>query len=261
MLSHNSKMKEYGLIGHPLGHSFSKKFFTDKFTSEGIDASYSNFDIPEIEMLRDIILEHPMLMGLNCTIPHKESVISLLDDTSEEAKEIGAVNVIKIQRDKKYRGGVMGDGIRLTGHNSDAIGFTQSILPLLKPNHQKALILGTGGASKAIKWGLEKLGIQCIYVSRNRGENRLAYKDITPDILRTHQLIVNCTPVGMFPHTQEAPQLPYEALTPDHILYDLIYNPEETVFLKKGKEAGAQTKNGLEMLRLQALAGWDIWTK
>ena len=254
-------MKEYGLIGHPLGHSFSKKFFTDKFYAEGIDASYSNFDIPKIEMLKDIILEHPMLMGLNCTIPHKESVIPLLDETSKEAQEIGAVNVIKIQRNEAFHGGIMGDRIKLTGYNSDVIGFTQSILPLLKPHHKKALILGTGGASKAIKWGLEKLGIECSYVSRSRGEDRLAYEDITTDIIRANLLIVNCTPVGMFPHTEEVPPIPYEALTPKHILYDLVYNPEETLFLKRGKEAGAQTKNGLEMLRLQALAGWDIWTK
>ena len=194
-------------------------------------------------------------------VPHKESVIPLLDETSKEAQEIGAVNVVKIQRNEAFHGGFMGDGIKLTGYNSDVIGFTQSILPLLKPHHKKALILGTGGASKAIKWGLEKLGIECSYVSRSRGEDRLAYEDLTTDIIRANLLIVNCTPVGMFPHTDEAPQLPYDSLTPQHVLFDLVYNPEETLFLKKGKAHGATTQNGIEMLRLQALAAWELWGK
>lgn len=261
MFPHYRKMKEYGLIGHPLGHSFSKKFFTDKFCREGIDASYTNFDIPHASMLMDIIQEHPNLVGVNCTIPHKESVMQILDKITPEAQEIGAVNVIKIRRSKEHGTGTPERGFRLIGYNSDILGFKQSIAPLLKASHKNALILGTGGAAKAVAVGLRQLGLTYTNVSRKPKEDHLTYEDITTATMNKFQVIVNCTPVGMFPHTDEAPQLPYEALTPQHLLFDLIYNPEETLFLKKGKEQGAATQNGMDMLRLQALAAWDIWTK
>ena len=254
-------MKEYGLIGHPLGHSFSKKFFTDKFLREGIDAAYTNFDITDARMLLDIIQEHPDLVGVNCTIPHKESVMRILDDISQEAQEIGAVNVIKILRPKGHSASTSGRDFKLIGFNSDIIGFKQSIAPLLNASHRNALILGTGGAAKAVAVGLRQLGLAHTYVSRRPKEGQLTYEDINAERIHDFQVIVNCTPVGMFPHTDEAPQLPYEALTPQHILFDLIYNPEETLFLKKGREKGATTQNGMDMLRLQALAAWDIWTK
>lgn len=254
-------MKEYGLIGHPLGHSFSKKFFTDKFCREGIDASYTNFDIPDASKLIDIIQEHPNLVGVNCTIPHKESVIRIIDHITPEAQEIGAVNVIKILRSNDLGTGTSGRNFKLIGYNSDIIGFKQSIAPLLNASHRNALILGTGGAAKAVAVGLRQLGLTYTYASRRPQKGHLAYEDINTERIHDFQVIINCTPVGMFPHTDEAPQLPYDSLTPQHILFDLIYNPEETLFLKKGREKGTTTKNGMDMLRLQALAAWDIWTK
>lgn len=253
--------KEYGLIGFPLGHSFSRKFFIEKFLKEGIDAEYLNFEIPDARMLRDIVRQHPKLQGLNCTIPHKEAIIPLLDEISPEAEKIGAVNVIAIKHDLQGLTAEKGDNFRLTGYNSDIIGFVQSIRPLLEPHHRKALILGTGGASKAVRCGLESLDIEPTFVSRKAKEGQLTYSDITPERLQEYTVIVNCTPVGMFPHVDEAPQLPYEALTSRHLLYDLIYNPEETLFLKKGAQAGATIKNGQEMLELQALASWDFWNR
>lgn len=254
-------MTEYGLIGFPLGHSFSRSFFTKKFADEGTDATYLNFEIPDINMLPDIINGHPNLKGLNCTIPHKEAVLALLDDVSEEAKEIGAVNVLKIQRGKGISKKFPGRDFHITGYNSDIIGFCESISPMLKPHHRNALILGTGGAAKAISIGLKKMGLTYRYVSRKGGQDRFTYVDITDDIMQEYQVVVNCTPVGMFPHTDDMPPLPYHALTDRHLLYDLVYNPEETLFLKLGAQAGAATKNGLDMLHLQAMAGWDIWSK
>lgn len=246
-------MDKYGLLGYPLKHSFSKDFFNQKFADENIDAIYVNFEIPTISLFQDIITENADLKGLNVTIPYKEKVISFLDEISEEARAIGAVNVIKVGR----RRGMP----YLTGYNSDVIGFTQSIEPLLESYHKKALILGTGGASKAVKYGLQQLGIETMLVSRREQANMLTYKQLTPDLLNEYKVIVNCTPVGMYPHTDECPDLPYEAISPDHLLYDLIYNPDETLFLQKGREQGAITKNGLEMLILQAYAGWEIWNK
>ncbi|MCD8304183.1 MAG: shikimate dehydrogenase [Prevotellaceae bacterium] len=240
----------YGLIGYPLGHSFSRAFFTEKFKREGIDAEYRNFEIEEAGMLVDIVRHTPGLRGLNCTIPHKQAIIPLLHSLSDEAREIGAVNVIK----------VCADG-RLKGYNSDIIGFTKSLRPLLQPHHKHALVLGTGGASKAICAGLTRLGLQWRYVSRSAREGCLTYQDITPEVLSQYEVIVNCSPVGMHPHTDEAPALPYAALTPRHLLYDLVYNPEETRFLSLGKEQGATVKGGLEMLHLQAIASWEFWHK
>lgn len=254
-------MKEYGLIGHPLGHSFSRAFFAEKFHAEGIDAAYLNFDISRLDMLADVLAQHPMLEGLNCTIPYKEAVLPFLDEVSSEAKRIGAVNVIKILRGDGLYSRFLGKGIRLIGYNSDVIGFMQSIAPLLKPIHKKALVLGTGGAAKAVCVGLTDLGVQYMQVSRKSTEGMLTYMDITEEIMHEYNVVVNCTPVGMFPHTNEAPLLPYEALTSEHLLFDLVYNPGETLFLKRGVEAGSAVMNGMRMLELQALAAWDVWTK
>ena len=240
-------MDKYGIIGFPLGHSFSRGFFTEKFAREGIDAQYLNFEIPDATMLKDVLRENPELRGLNVTLPHKQAVIPLLDELSDEAREIGAVNVIRVR-----------DG-RLKGFNSDIIGFTESIRSLLQPHHTKALILGTGGASRAIRVGLSRLGIEWIYVSRTPHENRLTYSDLTPEVMKEYSVIVNCSPVGMFPKVDEAPAIPYELLTPKHLLFDLVYNPEDTLFMKKGREQGAIVKNGLEMLHLQAIASWEFW--
>jgi shikimate dehydrogenase len=263
MLSHNGKMKECGLVGFPLGHSFSKKFFTDKFSREGIDARYDNFEIAHASQLRDIVAEHPNLEGLNCTIPHKEAIMAELDKVDTEAAEIGAVNVIKIQRISSPTLSFTDSGNKplLIGYNSDVIGFTQSISPLLKPHHKNALILGTGGAAKAIEYGLKKLGIACTHVSRKKKDNNISYDDLNAENIGHYHIIVNCTPVGMFPHTEEKPALPYEGITNKHLLYDLVYNPLETLFLKEGRLRGAATKNGMEMLELQALASWEIWNK
>ena len=240
-------MDKYGLIGFPLGHSFSRGFFTEKFAREGIDAEYVNFEIPDASMLLDVIRDNPELRGLNVTLPHKQAVIPLLDELSDEAREIGAVNVIRIR-----------DG-KLKGFNSDIIGFTESIKPLLQPWHKKALVLGTGGASKAICVGLKRLGIEWTYVSRTPREGMLTYSDLTAEVMQQYMVIVNCSPVGMFPKTGEAPNIPYELLTPKHLLYDLVYNPEETLFMQKGRAQDAIVKNGLEMLHLQAIASWEFW--
>ena len=244
-------MEKYGLVGYPLGHSFSKDFFNEKFKNEGIDAEYVNFEIPSVDRFPDIIAKNANLRGLNVTIPYKEKIISYMDELSEEARQIGAVNVVRLTERKGK--------LHLKGFNSDVIGFTRSIEPLLEPSHKKALILGTGGASKAVHYGLQKLGIECRWVSRDPQEGMLSYAQLTSRTLKEYTVIVNCTPVGMYPHTEECPPLPYEGIGSDHLLYDLIYNPEETLFLRKGKAQGAIVKNGLEMLLLQAYAGWDFW--
>ncbi|MCH5175760.1 MAG: shikimate dehydrogenase [Prevotellaceae bacterium] len=245
-------MDKYGLIGYPLGHSFSKRFFNDKFATEGIDAQYINFEIPSIEEFPRVIADNPELRGLNVTIPYKQQVMQYLDAISSEAEAIGAINVVKVEHS--------GDKTTLTGYNSDVIGFVNSLRPLMQPHHKKALILGTGGASKAIHYGLtEKLGLETLFVSRTSRKGVITYGDITAETLKEYEVIVNCTPTGMFPHIDECPPLPYEALTTDNLLYDLVYNPEETLFMKKGMEQGATVKSGLEMLLLQALAAWDFW--
>lgn len=244
-------MDKYGLIGYPLGHSFSQSYFNEKFQNENIDALYENFEIPSIENLPEIIETNPNLRGLNVTIPYKEKVISYLDVISPEAREIGAVNVIKVER--------KGKSTYLTGYNSDVIGFTRSIEPLIEKYHKKALILGTGGASKAINYGLKSLGLETVFVSRYRKPDTICYEDITPKVIKEYNVIVNCTPLGMFPHTDECPNLPYEAMNTQTLLYDLIYNPDTTMFMQKGAEHGATVKNGLEMLLLQAFASWEFW--
>ncbi|MCF0196810.1 MAG: shikimate dehydrogenase [Bacteroidaceae bacterium] len=242
----------FGLIGHPLGHSFSRNFFTEKFAREGIDAEYINFDIEDVQSLRDIVREHPTLRGLNVTLPYKQAVIPLLDELSEEARRIGAVNVIRVSRD--WHGNT-----HLKGFNSDVIGFRDSLRPLLQPHHTHALVLGTGGASRAICAGLDSLRVTWRYVSRTAEGDRLAYDQLTPEVMSRHTVIINCTPVGMFPKVDECPAVPMQLLTNRHLLYDLIYNPTKTRFLHEGTIRGAVTKNGLEMLRLQAVASWNFW--
>ncbi len=246
-------MDKYGLIGFPLGHSFSMSFFNEKFKSENIDAEYLNFEIPTIDAFPEVVSTNLNLRGLNVTIPYKEKVISYLDYISPEARAIGAVNVIKVEHKGKKN--------ILKGYNSDVIGFTQSIEPLLERFHKKALILGTGGAAKAIAYGLKKLGLEVLYVSRYERPGTIQYVQVTPAVIEEYNVIVNCTPCGMFPHTEECPLLPYEAMNTKTLLYDLIYNPDQTLFMKKGAAYGATTKNGLEMLLLQAFASWDFWNQ
>jgi shikimate dehydrogenase len=245
-------MDLYGLIGYPLGHSFSIGYHNQRFADEGINAKYVNFEIPSIDELQEVLSYNPNLKGLNVTIPYKEKVMQYLDYISPEARAIGAVNVIKVEHD--------GNDIILKGYNSDVIGFTQSIEPMLEECHKKALVLGTGGASKAISYGLRSLGLETVYVSRYQKTDTIQYESITPEVVKEYNVIVNCTPLGMYPKVEECPMLPYEAMNENNILYDLIYNPDETLFMKRGKQYGAQVKNGLEMLLLQAFASWEFWT-
>ena len=245
-------MDRYGLIGYPLGHSFSISYFNQKFADEGINAKYENYEISSIDMLTEILDKHPNLKGLNVTIPYKEKVIPFLDSIAPEAREIGAVNVIRVTHEGKKT--------LLKGFNSDVIGFTRSIEPMLDRKwHKKALILGTGGASKAIHYGLKSLGLESVYVSRYERPETIQYSQVTPEVIREYNVIVNCTPVGMYPKTEECPPLPYEAMDHHTILYDLIYNPDQTLFMQKGAQYGAEVKNGLEMLLLQAFASWEFW--
>ena len=245
-------MDKYGLIGYPLGHSFSISYFNQRFQDEGIDAVYENYEIPNIDALPEVLSSNPELKGLNVTIPYKEKVIPFLDSIAPEARAIGAVNVIRVTH--------RGNKTELKGYNSDVIGFTKSIEPMLdKKWHQKALILGTGGASKAIDYGLRSLGLETVFVSRYERPDTIQYQSITPEVVKEYNVIVNCTPLGMYPKTEVCPDLPYEAMDSHTILYDLIYNPDETLFMKRGAEYGANVKNGLEMLLLQAFASWEFW--
>lgn len=245
-------MDTYGLIGYPLKHSFSRAFFTEKFTKEEIDALYLNFEIENISLFTAIIESHPTLKGLNVTLPYKEQVIPFLDEIDLRAQAIGAINVIKVLRENEK--------IKLIGYNSDIIGFQNSISPLIDKNiHTKALILGTGGASKAVLNGLKAFGIESIFVSRTPNSGQIAYSDIDQDIINNYKVIVNTSPLGTFPDVEDAPNIPYHLLSNDHILYDLVYNPAETKFLQSGKQQGATIKNGAEMLELQARAAWEIW--
>ncbi|MFH6771986.1 shikimate dehydrogenase family protein [Gaetbulibacter aestuarii] len=243
-------MKKLGLLGKHISYSFSRSYFKAKFEKENIkDFTYQNFDIDTINAFPEVLKTNPELIGLNVTIPYKEEVIPYLDKLDKTAAAIGAVNTIKISKDKL-----------LTGYNTDYYGFKNALQPALKPHHQKAIILGTGGASKAIAYSLEELGISFNYVSRRLKKGvKFTYNMLNESIIQDHQLIVNCTPLGTFPKVDECPEIPYEALTEDHILYDLIYNPEETKFLKFGKQQGATVINGLNMLKLQAEKAWEIW--
>ena len=241
--------RKYGLIGFPLSHSFSKGFFAEKFAKEHIvNTQYENYPIESVDQFHQLWQHEPQLQGINITIPHKKAVIPFLDHVSTVVHAINACNCIR-----KYYG-------KLYGYNTDVIGFEKSLKPFLQPHHQKALILGTGGAAAAVAWVLEKLGISFKYVSRSdKGEGIISYDTLNDAILNEHHLIINTSPVGMFPNVKEAPALHYEVLTDKHHLYDLIYNPAETLFLTKGKERGATIQNGLEMLHLQAEASWEIW--
>ncbi len=245
-------MDKYGLIGYPLGHSFSISYFNQKFQDENIDAVYENYEIPSIDELPEVLSSNPELKGINVTIPYKEKVLPFLDSISPEARAIGAVNVIRVSH--------KGNKTLLKGYNSDVIGFTKSIEPMLdKKLHQKALILGTGGASKAIDYGLRNLGLETVFVSRYERPGTIQYKNVTPEVVKEYNVIINCTPLGMYPKTEVCPELPYEAMDSHTILYDLIYNPDETLFMKRGAEYGANVKNGLEMLLLQAFSSWEFW--
>lgn len=244
-------MTKYGLIGYPLGHSFSIGYFNEKFRNEGIDAEYINYEIPSINGLVEILETTPELKGLNVTIPYKQQVMKFLHAVSPEAKAIGAVNVIRVEH--------KGNKTFLKGYNSDVIGFTKSIEPLLEKYHQKALILGTGGAAKAVDYGLRSLGLETLFVSRTKKKDAVTYQEVKPKHIETYNVIVNCTPAGMYPRIDECPDLPYEAMNNHTLLYDLLYNPDETLFMRKGAAQGATVKNGLEMLLLQAFAGWEFW--
>lgn len=241
-------MRQFGLIGFPLSHSFSKGFFAEKFSLENIkDAQYENYPIDSIDLFTSLWENNSNLNGLNVTIPYKKAVIPFLQYPSTVVESIQACNCIRLY-----------DGV-LYGYNTDVIGFEQSLLPYLKPQHQKALILGTGGAAAAVEWVLKKLGISYQFVSRTESKGVLTYGSLDASIISTHTLLINTSPVGMYPNVDAAPALPYDALTDQHHLYDLVYNPAQTKFLALGASQGATTQNGLEMLHIQANASWEIW--
>lgn len=245
-------MQTYGLIGFPLSHSFSKKFFTAKFEAESIDAQYLNFEISDISLLPSIIQENPGLLGFNVTIPYKQAVIQYLESCDPKAASINAVNTIRIDRSSGTP--------RLRGYNTDLIGFHDSIKPLLRPHHSGALVLGTGGASKAIMAVLSGLSIPALLVSREPKPGvSISYHNLTRNLLEENTIIINTTPLGTYPKTDGFPDIPFEYITDQHLLFDLVYNPPVTQFLQRGAERGATIKNGYEMLELQALAAWDIW--
>ncbi len=249
-------MKTYGLIGYRLGYSFSKGFFKEKFEKEGLTGhEYLNFELDRIDDFPSIFEANEHIAGLNCTIPYKQQIITYLDEIDEQAAEVGAVNTIKIIRSNNQ--------IKLKGYNTDCYGFEHSIVPMLKSKHRKALILGTGGASKAIKYVLTQNKIE--YISATTKEkldvNEVSYNQVDESLLKDHLIVINATPLGTYPKVDNCPAIPYEFLTPDHVLYDLVYNPEETLFMRKGNVKGAATKNGLEMLHLQAEKAWEIWNE
>ena len=242
-------MRLFGLIGYPLTHSLSAKYFTDKFQNENISGSlYYNFPIQQIKDVLKIF-EKENLCGLNVTIPYKESIIPFLDELDSSASGVGAVNTVVVRNNKKI------------GYNTDVTGFENSLKPFLKSQHTKALVLGTGGSSKAVTSVLIKLGIEFQFVSRNQSVNAISYVDLKPQTILEHKLIINTTPLGMFPEITAVPDIPFSFMTSEHLLFDLIYNPAETEFLKRGKQQGAEIKNGLEMLQLQAEKSWEIWNK
>jgi len=246
-------MKKFGLLGFPLSHSFSKGYFMEKFRKESIDAVYENFALPSITEFPALILSAPLLAGLNVTIPYKQAVMPYLDALTPEAEAIGAVNVIRIERLPETR---------LIGYNSDVIGFRESIRPLvsaLGAGSLKALVLGTGGASKAILYALKQLGIETLLVSRKPAPGQITYDDLTAAHYKEFRMIVNTTPLGMSPNVDTCPPIDYAQLGSEHLLFDVVYNPDTTLFLQKGETQGARIKNGLEMLHLQAEAAWDIW--
>ncbi len=243
-------MRLYGLIGWPLAHSFSKKYFTEKFKNENLpDVAYELFPMASVREFPALLKARPKLCGLNVTLPYKEQVVPFLDDLSEEAAAIGAVNTILFTSDG------------LIGYNTDAYGFRQSLTPFLKPHHKKALVLGTGGASKAVQYVLENADIQVSLVSRKAPSGRLTYRSLNEQIIQAHTLIVNATPLGTWPHVKNKPDLPYRAIGTKHVLYDLVYNPAETAFMQAGRAKGATVVNGLDMLKMQAEMAWEIFSQ
>lgn len=242
-------MSEYGLIGKNLSHSFSKAYFQKKFADLGVDyLEYTNFELQDISELRTVLSKNPFLRGFNVTLPYKESIVPFIDELSPEARGIAAVNCVKITNGK------------LIGHNTDAYGFASSIKPFLEPQHSRALVLGTGGASKAVVFVLKRLNVEVFFASTSKKrQGTFAYDTLNERLFNACKFIINTTPVGMFPNVNECPNIPYECISSQHLVYDLIYNPEETLFLKKAKEQGANTINGLSMLHLQAEKSWEIW--
>ncbi|QJD95910.1 shikimate dehydrogenase [Mucilaginibacter robiniae] len=259
-------MKKYGLIGYPLSHSFSQRYFEEKFAKEGItDAEYKLYPLQSVQDFQDLLHQNPDLCGLNVTVPYKIDILEEMDWMSEYAKGIGAVNCIRISSESPvlaaFSGevGLAGHDFRLEGFNTDAYGFEMSLKPLLKSHHEQALILGDGGAARAVKYVLSDMSIPYKIVTRKAFETSTLFEQLTPQDIEEHTLIINTTPVGMSPDIEAYPPIPYEYINSDHLLYDLIYNPEETAFLRKGREMGAATKNGHEMLILQAEKSWEIW--
>ncbi len=285
-------MKTYGLLGYPLGHSFSKAYFTEKFKKLGIEAEYLNFELDSVVAMHNILMQLPELVGFNVTIPYKRAIIPMLDEISEEAERIGAVNCVKVERTGKGE-----CDYTLHGYNTDVVGFEGSLRHFIDDCAMQALILGNGGAAQAVRYVLDKLGIANITISRtpkaptaspkaespktgnhassihkkaspetaspktgNHAEFPMAGYPEVEGLLPSHKLIINTTPLGMYPKVEECPDIPYEKLTPDHYLFDLIYNPETTEFMRRGAARGARVTNGVEMLHLQAEAGWDIWS-
>lgn len=257
-------MKKFGLIGYPLVHSFSKQYYTEKFLKLGLsDYNYELFPLQTLSELPVLLKDEPELCGLNVTIPHKIGVLYYLDWISPEAKVVNAVNCIKIIKkdplDDFFSGECSLEPIRLHGYNTDVYGFEESLKPLLNKSHTRALVLGNGGAARAVFYVLKKLNIEYTVVSRKASHLQLSYEDITREIIEKHPLIINTTPVGTSPNIADSPILPYEFIGKKHLLYDLIYNPEETEFLRRGKANSATIKNGKEMLELQAEKNWEIW--
>lgn len=244
-------MKLYGLIGYPLGHSFSANFFAEKFAREGIDARYLNFEIPDIGDLMELLAEYPELEGFNVTIPYKQQILPYLQTLSPQAQAIGAVNVVSVEHTAA--------GPVLHGHNTDCPGFARTLAPLLPQEAVSALVLGTGGAAKAVLTALSQLGVAAKTVSRTPAAGRLTYDDLTAEVMAAHRVVVNCTPLGMWPNVDSAPAIPYDEITTAHVCYDVVYNPEETEFMRRARAKGATVSNGLAMLHMQALLAWQIW--
>lgn len=243
-----NKMVRFGLIGKDISYSFSRGYFSKKFSKLGLNShSYENFDLSKIDQFKDVMTHNANIKGFNVTIPYKEQIMSFLSEIDPEAQQIGAVNTIKIENGKTI------------GYNTDVYGFQKSLEPHLEKHHTKALILGTGGASKAVAFVLKKLGIQYKFVSRNPTQDQLNYTDLNKEVLSQYTVIINCTPLGTFPNINDKPAIPYNFITPKHLLYDLIYNPEKTAFLLAGEGMGSKISNGSDMLELQAEKSWEIW--
>lgn len=245
--------EKYGLIGYPLGHSFSRQYHNERFERENIAAVYDNYELPDISLLPELVARETALRGLNVTIPYKQSVMTYLDAIDNVAQRVVAVNVIKIERDNNR--------VRMVGYNSDYTGFRNSLVPLLQPHHRRALVLGTGGASKAVCAALHDLNIATTSVSRTPGEGKISYEELSPEVMESHTLIVNATPLGMYPRVTDCAPIPYTHITPRHLCYDVVYNPQQTAFMQRCALQGATVCNGLQMLYGQADAAWEIWKR